>query len=405
MARFCRLLPVIFLLLLVMPAYAQDTTPWELVLYVDIYGSYGDFASVNSQSLTDINPGTDPDVYLVNLFGEQLEVLEGRLAPDNNTFVLNTRYLDQDRSPGLVWGTLSGGTYFTREVAPFINAVNLGDFSPDGRWFSYSWVGGDSADGARTGGVVAFELVFDEFEETGFAQLSIDEVFRALPELTAGPWASMGRWVGEGIRFSPTCYACDPPQQGEYAVWDPFTGTVSLSGGEQFTLNPGTRLDATGEVAAVAFDPAFPAAEQVGPVPIPNVVRYSPSGDINGADSRVIFHDPNISNLMAVHWVNDGQALLVELNSRDRWVLIGREGTVSTQDGTLGIRFLAGSPEGWFTLYGDEEGATYIRHYNDLGISANEVSYIPGGDALVMRALVLGLGITVTASDFPALSS
>jgi hypothetical protein len=202
-------------------------------------------------------------------------------------------------------------------------------------------------------------------------------------------WAEIGDWTADGIQFLPTCYDCDAAPVGEYALWDPFAGTVTPETGVSYA--PGEiALEATGEALLLDSDERF--ARNPG-VTAANVIRYLPTTSTLYADAR---------GIEWAQWVLDGQAVLAQPTGvGDAWVLIYRDGRVVDFPHPLGVRFVVGSTEGWFAEVGNADGYTDIMH---IRLEGSDYLVSAGGGATVIRPPRLGRDLPQPPVPFPPIA-
>jgi hypothetical protein len=278
-----------------------------------------------------------------------------------------------------------GITLFPLQVT---RAVKLGSFSPDGRYLALAVVGQESPDAPLTGGVMVFDTESDpEWDEQATRWLPLE------PRDSALMWAEIGAWAAEGVQFLPTCYDCADSPAGEYALWDPFTETVTPATGVYYVPDV-IALDATGEALRLEVDTDFPRSPGMSGA---NVIRYLPAVTPDAADMTTLYADSR--GIAWAAWVLDGSAVLAQpADVYDSWVLIYRDGRAVEVPHALGIRFVVGSTEGWFVEAGNADGYTDILH---VRLDGSEYLVSSSGGAIVVRSPALGTSLPIPPPPFP----
>jgi hypothetical protein len=383
---------------------AQDTSSWEMVMYVDFAAADGYLLTVTPD---DYNMVRLPTALYTDFYSEDWRTYETRdvsLSPDGSWLAVSTGYTSQDEVFPLRITNLAGGTCcFEYRPLPKLQSIDLAGFDPTGEWFGFSYVGQEFEGGPTVGGMMAvsFKPVDEAFPEI---QVSMDAVAQAQPGLPSGVWARMGNWLGEGLLFHPNCYGCEGISQGEYALWKPGTGEILAQSG-RFFHDSGVRLEGTGEVIASVYDPAYPSEPGEGMVPNPNVLRYSPSGNLNAPDAVVIFNDPETPNIGQPHWVDDGRAIMLVPPDQPYYVLIRRDGTTERLPKAPGIYFFTGTPDGWLALTGDEGGDNLLLVYSVQQQAVTQtISYGSGMSIRVARPPMMGTGLAQPPQPFVPVS-
>jgi hypothetical protein len=276
--------------------------------------------------------------------------------------------------PIIELNTSGGNTLFPLQIT---RAVKLGSFSPDGRYLALSVVGQESPDTPLIGGVMVFDVISSaESDEQTKWWLPLE------PQNGQIMWAEIGDWNSEGVQFLPTCYQCDDPPEGEFALWNPFTEAITTETGVHFAPDL-TVLESTGEALRLEYDQEFPIAPNATGA---NVIRYLPTVTANAASVTTLYTDPR--GIEWAQWVLDGQAVLAQpAGVNDAWVLIYRDGQVVTYPVSLGIRFVVGSTEGWFVESGNADGYTDITHIRPDG---SDYLVSASGGSTVIRPPYLG---------------
>jgi hypothetical protein len=286
--------------------------------------------------------------------------------------------------PILALDNVGGNSLYPLRIT---RAVRLGGFSAEGRYLALAAVGQESAEAPLTGGVMVFDV---EGDPEGDAQ--IKWWLPLEPREGQVMWAEIGEWTPEGVQFLPTCYDCDDPPAGEYALWDPFAGTVTPETGVAYVPDL-TVLDATGEALRLEYDERFPRNPGVEEA---NVIRYLPTTAPDAA-TTTLYADPR--GIAWAHWVLDGQAVLAQPTGvNDAWVLIYRDGRVVEHPHALGVRFVVGSTEGWFVEAGNADGYTDINH---VRLAGSDYVVSAAGGATVIRPPRLGSDLPQPPPPFP----
>lgn len=270
---------------------------------------------------------------------------------------------------------------------PITRAVKLGSFSPDGRYLALAVVGQQSLDTPLVGGLMIFDITSSpESDEQAKWWLPLE------PRDGQVMWAEIGDWTSQGVQFLPTCYDCADPAAGEYALWNPFTETISPDTGAYFVPDV-TVLESTGEALRLQVDEAFPRNPGATGA---NVIRYLTAVTPDAAVTT-LYADPR--GIAWAHWVLDGQAVLAQpAGVHDAWVLIYRDGRTTVYPYGLGTRFVVGSTDGWFVESGNADGYTDITHFR---LDGSDYLVSADGGAAVIRPPRLGRNLPHPPPPFP----
>ncbi|MBE2267242.1 MAG: SH3 domain-containing protein [Anaerolinea sp.] len=330
-----------------------------------------------------------------------------RVSPDRRFVALSGHTADYVTLPVRI-ADLKLGTWYEftpPRGLPF--AYTIGGFDPSGTRFSLSYLYEEA------GAEFPYRGVFGVVDAAAgaFAEQSSRPEFLAAhtsDDLIIG-WYMLGAWDANGIHFHPTCYACEPPFEGEYSTWNPDTAVYNPASGQIFSIF-GDQLAATGEIVALTFSDDYPfSTEPMAYFSPSNVITYLPSAQYLPTQSEalspatpVIFHDPNAVNITGapLAWVNDGNAVLT--NAGGRWALLDRTGggrdLQIEDDPTVEI---VGTPDGFVGIASFPDGTVHVRHYTltgsfQLGVAGqfNAESY------LIASRPALGASVAATPALF-----
>jgi hypothetical protein len=378
------------ILCMAVPGSAQGQ--WTVLAYTDFMGFYGQILELTADSSRYLDtPETAPRIPFGPGSNVGVETTDVSLSPDGRWLAVVKATNDGSAAEVVIGDVLHNACCWYFQPIPEVYAIDLAGFDPTSTRLAMSYVGEGENGEPFAGGMMIIPTQL--YEDTVPQTVSMSMQTPLLPELPAGIWARMGRWEADGIRFSPLCYACDAGFMGEYSIWNPDTNTFLAHSGEFFT-GFGERLDSTGEMIFAANDTNYVSGTEPGMFPPSNVIRYSPNGAIDEANSYVVFADPRLLDIGEVHWVLDGRAVLIV--SLDLWVLLYRDGTVREVGGTRGHYFFAGTPDGWVTRSGDEEGNITVWHWTETG-RTQIAMYGAGTSTLLLRSAPLGTGLTPQA--------
>lgn len=396
MRRWCVWVLLVGSLVLALPGAAQSS--WEVLVYNDYMAHFGVIIAVSGEGsrMIQLPDMPFPPSAGVETDPTSISTTDASLSPDGRWLAVVHAARDGSVARLLIADVLNGACCWFYQSLPVVYAIDLGDFDPTSTRLALSYVG-EGADGEPFVGGMAI-IPPQLLEDTAAQTVPMTLQTPLLPDLPAGVWARMGRWLDDGIRFSPNCYACDGGFMGEYSIWNPDTNIFIAHSGEFFT-GFGERLDATGEMIVAGNDTNYVSGTEMGMFPPSNVIRYTPGGMIDGPDARVVFADPRLLDISEVHWVLDGQAVLI-VSPEPYWVLLYRDGTVREIGGVLGHYFFAGTPDGWLTRSGDEEGNITLWHWTETG-NIQVAIYGAGADTRLLRAALLGTRLPQPPPAFP----
>ncbi|MFQ3568445.1 MAG: SH3 domain-containing protein [Aggregatilineales bacterium] len=390
------------------PARAQGGEAFEIVLYVEQYAGADLVAVAGDLLFVEASGGVTRVPVPAAFYADGGVGRSVMLSEDSRYLVGFSQPVTFERANNIVIADLLMGTCCTVVFPPYgdIALYHLGSFSPDGTRFAASFVRQDfSADGGiflinATTGVIDTEIPMAPIR----AQLGDD--FSA--------WPLIGAWYGGGIELTPSCYACEPPYEWEWADYNLATGLVTLTGIRESIF--AERLPASGEVLYVGFNPNFPHNPDAafGYFPTANVVNYYPDGvfplflESREAEPVAYFTEFPEVNSLYVHFIADGDAFITGPIDGGWWEVVRRDGTRTRLSIAPGAEVLAGTPSGWLALWPDAATGQRLRLYEVLGGSIAQFEIgapIPFGQSVrVLRADLLGFTRATTFPPFPVIS-
>lgn len=377
------------------PGSAQGQ--WEVLAYTDFMGHFGRILAVAADGSRVIDTPNIPVATLPDLpAGGYYMTTDASLSPDGRWLAVVHAVSDGSAAELMIADVQRGVCCWSYRPLPVVYAFDLGGFDPTSTRLALSYVGEGTNGEPFTGGMAIIPPQFDESAVPQVVPMGFERPL--LPELPAGVWARMGRWEADGIRFAPNCYACDGGYMGEYAIWHPDTNTFSAHSGEFFT-GFGERLISTGEMIFAGYDTDYVSGTEMGMFPPSNVIRYSAAGTLDEESSYVVFADPRLLDIRSVHWVLDGRAVLI-VTLEGYWVLLYRDGTVREIGGVRGHRFFTGTPDGWLTRSGDEEGSNTLWHWTETEKVLVD-SYGSGADIRVLHLMPMEQNLSRQPQGFP----
>jgi len=180
-------------------------------------------------------------------------------------------------------------------------------------------------------------------------------------------YTPLGDWKADGVRWVPSCYACEGIIESPWYIWNPVTNTVSQSTSEYFSIF-GDTLEETGELLVTANNPAYPQSEQIGMLPPANVVEWYATGVppapeermANAALAPVVYFDPNNLELQTARFIVDGQAFItLGTELAPRAVAVFRNGGQELVDVPVSESFVAGTLDGFLT----QDSSNWVIYY------------------------------------------
>lgn len=233
----------------------------------------------------------------------------------------------------------------------------------------------------------------------------------------ANGWVMLGEWDATGIRLHPSCYACEPPFEGEYSAWNPDTATYIPTTGDAFTIF-GEQLAMTGELIVSSYSQDFPfSTEPAAYFPYPNILVYMPSsaylptfGSQSGEyeatpESPVIYANPDEVDLSEhrFEWVVDGQSILADVNNT--WTLINRAGGSQLITPFSQADHIIGTPDGWIVIEPIGSDQSIVRQYtlDQTLVYENTLGTINSLDLRVLDATDLGESVSPVPAAFTAI--
>ncbi|MDZ4767063.1 MAG: SH3 domain-containing protein [Chloroflexota bacterium] len=384
---------LILFALLLMGVNVHAQSVWEIALVVQGEVLAGDF----SVRLVQMTPDGVTQTPLTAPLTPAL-LTDAALSPDGRYAAATFQgFMSDETLPAYLYD-LTTGAVLTIDNPSGISSgtMQIGGFSPDSTRLALSYVGVDYAmtDNPFAGGAFTVEAATGVID--ALAPMTV--LNPSLP--FEGIWVLMGEWGADGVQVYPSCFACEPAFEGEYALWNPDTNAIIANAGAFFSFPFADALDGTGEILYVGRDDTYPGDPLPGRFPKPNVVRYFADGVLPQSDqiarSPVIyFNRDDISIEGRARWVNDGRAFLITSSNGDESFWVSRDGLQTALTLPIGSEFLAGTPDGWVSATPSDpnnpQGAQTIVAYTD------EVAGEPIGTVghyqtfIVVRKPALGL--------------
>lgn len=298
-----------------------------------------------------------------------------KLSPDGHTLAFEVLFLRENQwvDRTAIWladlETQTCCQELTYPENPSLDQFHLGPFSPDGSQLVVST-------GIADLSMEPMVLVYDVATNTVVYSLEANDLrfpieFHA--EFDSFHTAVFNEWSADGIRLAGSCTNCpasfiffDTAQ-----LWQPDTG--EMSDPVAVTTDPLSIL-ATGELIIATFDEDQPGGdadplgigEGVGLIYPSNVVRYYP--DHSQLDPEVIFNQSEAPMIRSVHWVINGEAVIVfpdyipQSSDLQRPILLYRDGEQEILEFFFDDQFFAPTPDGWLMCHFDGEQIN-ILHY------------------------------------------
>ncbi|HLU11093.1 MAG TPA: SH3 domain-containing protein [Oceanobacillus sp.] len=345
------------------------------------------------------------------LFAGGSTVTEAAISPDHRYLAITSQVVGTDTQPPVAIYDLSTDSCCVYVQPPTqipVTIYELGAFSPDGTQLALAWLtNDDQGTFPFTGGMIIVDAATGAIVKS----VSDQEIGAALGEEFPPPWAVLGDWREDGIRFHPNCYACEGVIEGEWAIWNPVTSSFVPASGEYFSFAFGAVLERTGETLLATQNLQFPASAEPSMLPTPNVISYVASGRPPryyepSTAPAIFFNEAYIDMGVHAEWVLDGQAALVFAPGTRDLTLLFRDGTQQPVFVSSSFNFLTGTPNGWLMLE-DAANGQVLTLYT---VEGAEVLATPVGDPLssssairVLDAPELGTSLT-TVTPFPEIA-
>src|SRR5690606_23514819 len=181
------------------------------------------------------------------LFAGGSTVTEAAISPDHRYLAITSQVVGTDTQPPVAIYDLSTDSccvYVQPPTQTPVTIYELGAFSPDSTQLALAWLSNDDQGTSPfTGGMIIVDAATGAIVKS----VSDQEIGAALGEEFPPPWAVLGDWREDGIRFHPNCYACEGVIEGEWAIWNPVTSSFVPASGEYFSFAFGAVLERTGE--------------------------------------------------------------------------------------------------------------------------------------------------------------
>ena len=407
--KFLILLSILTVLIIPLITHAQSDQ--EVVLFHGIYGGTDAMQGGEVLYVSLADGSVRVQELSRGLFIGGSTVTDAKFSPDHRYLAITSQFIGTDtQHPVAIYDltTDSCCVYVQPPTQAPIAVYELGTFSPDGTQLALSWLANDDqAAYPFVGGII----IVDAATGTTVRSLSDQEIGEALGEEFPQPWALLGDWREDGIRFHPNCYACEGVFEGEWAIWDPATSVFTPTSGEYFSFSFGAMLDSTGETLYSRQDLQFPASTEPAMFPIPNVISYIASGRPPmffepSTAPAIYFNETQIHAGIRAEWVLDGQAALISAPGTPDLTLLFRDGTQQQVFTSFDFNFFAGTPNGWLMLEDSPNGRVLTLYT----VEGAEVLATPLGEPLLVDSSLrlldapeLGTSLTSPA-PFPAIS-
>lgn len=264
-----------------------------------------------------------------------------------------------------------------------VTAVDLGGIDPATGLLSYSYVSqvDDSGSGGPpiTGGLAAASIL----SGATVVMLDMPSALSGIPDAAAAPWAFVEGWQAGSVRFSETCFACEPRLEGDWRLWNPQTGVVTPSSGAYYSAWADV-LPSTGEMLYATQLPTLPVSSEPSMFPQPNAIVYLAGGAPPSAASAVTLPPVYIDTTLSLplfggaHWVQDGASFVVSLQG-ESWEWRNRSGEGVPVKEMSGAQFLAGTAFGWLASTPLETGDHALMAYQPQAGSVTSTMLFYGG--------------------------
>jgi hypothetical protein len=264
-----------------------------------------------------------------------------------------------------------------------VTAVDLGGIDPASGLLSYSYVSQVDAGGSGGPPVSGGLAVASIFSGADVYLLDMPSALSGIPDAAAAPWAFVDGWQAGSVRFSETCYACEPQLEGEWRLWNPQTGTVAPFSGAYYSAWADV-LPSTGEMLYATQLPTLPVSSEPSMFPQPNAIVYLAGGAPPSAASAVTLPPVYIDTTLSLplfggaHWVQDGASFVVSLQG-ESWEWRNRSGEGVPVKEMSGAAFVAGTAFGWLASTPLETGGHALLAYQPTADSVTSTMLFYGG--------------------------
>lgn len=287
------------------------------------------------------------------------------ISPDGRYLAAAYESCDLPMMQSLMVADVPSGTCCTSIPMPLsglpVTAVDLGGIDPASGLLSYSFVTDLQENGGGppvSGGMAVASVTSGE----NLFLIDMPTALGGISGAAQAPWALVESWQDGQVRFSETCYACEPRQQGEWRLWNPLTGVVIPGSGATYSMWADV-LPSTGEMLYAVQVPSLPVSDEPSMFPWPNAIAYVAGGPLPSAEAAAAL--PLVYADMALrlpltggaHWVQDGASFVVSLTD-GAWEWHSRAGEViAVDDLGQGAQFVAGLASGWLVSTPLAEGS------------------------------------------------
>lgn len=351
--RTLKLLLLLLVFLVPFVAAAQGLAAWEVALYYES-GQPG----AKTGEIVVLTPNGTTATYTVPAGIYAAAAPDSRadvaVSPDRRYAAVAFWSGSGGQLPSVAILNLETGTCCTYAAPPVadMDGYALAGFSPDSTQLAISYIGFNDRNTYDTAGGL---YVVDAATGATVASLTVEQASAALatPESTA--FLQPGTWTAEGVRFLPSCYACEGVMQSPWYVWNPQTNTLLQTANAYFSIF-GDTLDVTNELLLNAYNTAYPTGEALGMFPPANVIEYYSQGvppapeqaQALQASAPVVYFDPANLDLSQARWVLDGNAFLLQATANvPQSVVVYRSGQQESVGLGVNDRFLTGTPDGF----------------------------------------------------------
>ena len=404
--RTLKLSLLLLLLLIPLAVTAQGISAWEAVLYYET-GQVG----AKSGELVVLTPNGATATYAVPASLYTAAPAEARadvaISPDRRYAAVAFWSGTSGQLPQVAILNLETGTCCTYANAPVadMDGYTLAGFSADSTQLAISYIGfNDRATYNTAGGL----FVVDAATGATVAALTVEQATAALPQSVGAAYLQPGGWTAEGIRFLPSCYACEGVMQSPWYVWNPQTNAVLQTANAYFSIF-GDTLDQTNELLLNSYNTAYPTGEAVGMFPPTNVVEYYSEGvppppeqaEALQASAPIVYFNPANLDLAQAHWVLDGNAFLLQATANSpQSIVVYRNG--QQENVTLGVndRFLTGTTDGflaqkldgWVSYYQYAGGVWNVIDLDQFAAEVQVVDNSPLGGSVTQLFTLIQTG-------------